>query len=759
MKRIVGLVLLLGCISVNALAFDAFIVKDIRVEGLQRISAGTVFNYLPIKIGSEINSRATAKAIRALFKTGFFRDVRLEHDGDVLIVFVSERPAISKIELSGNEDFETEDLLRTLKDVGLTEGRTFNRSLLDRIQQELGRQYQNFGKYAVQIESEVTPLERNRVAIHIDIVEGDAARIKQINLVGNKVFSEKTLFDDFQLSVTHLLSFYTKDDQYSRQKLSADLETLRSHYLDRGYINFKILSTQVSITPDKQDIYITINISEGDVFRVNAVKLAGDLKLPQDDLFPAVKVNKGDIFSRKQATRSADAITALLSNEGYYFTNVNTVPDIDNEKKEVALTFFVDPGKRVYVRRINMVGNTKTRDEVLRREIRQLESAWISAKSVERSKSRLRRLGYFEEVNVETPAVPGTTDQVDINFKVKEKPSGNLLAGLGFSQSQGLIFNVSVSQENFLGTGKQIGFAFNNSDVNTQYSLNYTNPFYTVDGVSRGFLLSFRETDADEADISDFSTDELRAGVTYGIPLNEFDRVRVNFELVDTDVTLGRTAPIEVAEFLDDNGDNFFNYLVSVSWSHDTRNRAIFPTRGAFQALSGEITIPGSDLTYYKLSYRQQRYFPLTKSFTLLMKGDLGYGNAYGDTTELPFFENFFAGGVRSVRGFEDNSLGDRDSNNEPFGGNVKIVGNAELIFPVPFQADSKTVRMSAFFDVGNIYDDSDAFDLADLRASVGVAATWLSPVGPLTFSIAQPLREEDGDDVQKFQFSFGSAL
>ena len=500
-------------------------------------------------------------------------------------------------------------------------------------------------------------------------------------------------------------------------------------------------------------------MQEGEVFTISSVKLAGDLKVAKEKLFPLIKVNKGEIFSRKKATRSSDNVTSLLSNEGYYFTNVNTVPKIDNEKKEVALTFFVDPGKRVYVRRINMIGNTKTRDEVLRREVRQMESAWISAKNVERSKARLKRLGYFEDVNVETPAVPGTTDQVDINFKVKEKPSGNLLAGIGFSQSQGLIFNASISQENFLGTGKQLGFSFNNSDVTTQYSVNYTNPFYTVDGVSRGFLLSYRETDAEEADISDFTTNELRTGVTYGIPLNEFDRLRVNFELVDTDINIGNTAPVEVAEFLDDNGESFLNYLVSVSWAHDTRNRSVFPTRGAFQSVSAEVTVPGSDLTYYKMAYKQQRFFPLTKSFILLLKGDLGYGNAYGETTELPFFENFFAGGIRSVRGFTDNSLGDLDSNGEPFGGNVKIVGNAELIFPVPFQEDNKTVRLSAFFDIGNVFDDTDAFDLASLRASVGLAATWLSPVGPLTFSVAQPIREEDGDDTEIFQFSFGSAL
>ncbi len=534
LKKSLGLLLLgLAALPFASMA-DNFVIDDIRVEGLQRISAGTVFNYLPIKIGQEIEEVETGSVIRALYKTGFFKDVRLERDGGVLVIFVNERPAIAKIDIEGNKSLETEALLLGLKDIGLAEGRVFNRSILDKIEQELQRQYFNRGKYAVKLDSLVTPLERNRVAVNIDITEGLTAKIKKINIIGNESFDEDDLLDEFTLSTSGFFSSFTKDDQYSKQKLSGDLEKLRSYYLDQGYINFKIVSTQVSITPDKLDIYVTVNLSEGDVYTISDIKLAGDLVVPKEEFFPMIHLKRGEVFSRKAVVGSADRITGLLSDNGYAFANVNSIPEVDEEKQQVAITYFVDPGKRVYVRRINMRGNSDTRDEVLRREMRQMEAAWFSGEKVRQSRERLQRLGYFDEVNVETPAVPGSTDQVDVNIAVTEQPMGNLMAGVGFSQSSGFVFSTSITQNNFLGTGKRVSFAFDNSDSNTHYRLGYTNPYYTVDGISRGFNLSYRKSDFDAVDTAKYLTDTGVAGVNFGVPITDTDRVNFSFDLVST---------------------------------------------------------------------------------------------------------------------------------------------------------------------------------------------------------------------------------
>ncbi|MGD8310587.1 MAG: outer membrane protein assembly factor BamA, partial [Chromatiales bacterium] len=720
---------------------ETFTVEDIRIEGLQRISPGTVFNYLPVKTGDTIDPREIQDVIRAVYKTGFFDDVRVERDGNVLVVFVDERPAIAKIDIKGNKSIKTDALLQALKGEGLAEGRVFNRSVLDRIEQELRRQYFGLGKYGVQLETTVSPLERNRVGIAIDITEGRAARIKQINVVGNKAFDEDDLLDEFSLDTGNWLSVFTKSNQYSRQKLAGDLETLRSYYLNRGFINFQIDSVQVSLTPDKQDVYITINVTEGEVHTISDIKIAGDLEVPEDELFPLIQISRGEPFSRKKTVESADRINRLLGDYGYAFANVNSIPDIDEENRQVALTFFVDPGKRVYVRRITMRGNTRTRDEVLRREFRQMESSWFSTEKVELSKRRLQRLGYFEEVSVETPAVPGTTDQIDIDVKVTEKPSGQLLAGLGFSQSQGVVFNTSISQDNFLGTGKRVSFAFNNSKSATLYQLGYVNPYYTIDGISRGFVLRFQTSDLEELDIANYATDSSVAGLNFGIPISEFNRIGLNFNVQHTDFTIGTNASNEIDDFRDRYGDSFLDFLVGVSWGHDSRDTAVFPSSGAVQALSAQATIPGSDLTYYKVAYRHRRYFPLTEDFTLAANADIAYGDGYSDTERLPFFENYFAGGRNSVRGFSDYTLGPRDSNGDPFGGNLKVAGNLELYFPPPFEFARKSVRLGAFVDAGNVFDTKDdAFDFGDIRYSVGIAASWLSPVGALSISIAQPI-------------------
>jgi len=739
--------------------FDAFEVTDIRVEGLQRIAPGTVFNYLPIKVGDRFNELESERAIRSLFKSGYFKDVRLERDGDVLVVFVKERPAISSIKIKGNDDIETEPLLDSLADIGFAEGTVFNRSLLEKVEQELERQYFSRGKYGVKIQTTVTPLERNRVGILIDVSEGVVAKIKQINIVGNEVFDDETLLDEFEQSTSSFLSFYTKDDQYSKQKLAADLETLRSYYQDRGYIKFNVESTQVSITPDKKDIYITINISEGEQYRVREIKLSGNLVVPAEQLFTEFRINAGDVFSRKRVTDTVTRISDKLGNRGYAFANVNTVPDVDEETREIVLTFFVDPGKRVYVRRINFAGNSKTRDEVLRQEMRQMEGGWFSAQKVERSRTRLQRLGYFEQVNVETPAVPGTTDQVDVNYSVTEQPSGSLSVGLGFSQTSGFLINGSISQDNFLGTGRRVSASVNTSEVNRVLSFSYMNPYYTIDGVSRGFGLFYRETDAQEANIADYSTDTYGANVNYGFPVNEFDSFRFGFDADSISLDVSRYASKEIQSFVADHGDSFKSVGVSASWAHDTRNRRIFPSKGGIQRLSAESKIPGSDLEYYKLRSDLEHFVPLTRLFVLETKLEVSWGDGFGDYSQLPFFENFYAGGVRSVRGYEDNSLGPRDSDGDPLGGSFRTVGNVNISFPPPFMTESNSVRLSGFFDVGNVFPGAEDFSADELRMSVGIAGTWLSPVGPLAVSLAKPINDKSGDDTQEFQFSLGAGF
>ncbi len=735
---------------------EPFTIEDIRVEGLQRISPGTIFNYLPVKIGQRIKQDQSAAIIRALFKTGFFKDVSLEREGGILIISVVERAAIAEINISGNQAMETENLLLALEDIGLAEGRVFNRSILDKIEQELRRQYYNDGKYAVKLYSTVTPLERNRVAVRIDITEGEAARIKRINIIGNQTFEEEELLDKFQLSTTSYFSFFSKADQYSRQQLSGDLEVLRSFYLDRGFLNFKIDSTQVFITPDKQDIYITINLSEGGVFTISDIKLAGEPVVPKEDLFPLIHISRNDIFSRKHVVESADRISSLLGDRGYAFANVNSIPDIDEEKHQVAVTFFVDPGKQVYVRRINMQGNTGTRDEVLRREMRQMEAAWFSTEQVNMSRKRLQRLGFFDHVSIETPAVPGSTDQVDVNITVQEKPAGNFMAGVGFSQSQGLILSTSIAQNNFLGSGKRVSFAYDNSSSNTNYSFGYNNPYYTVDGVSRGFFLDYRETDFAEVNAADYLIDEVSAGMNFGIPINEFDRIRFDLKVKNTDFKPGPDASTQVENFYNSNGDNFLDFEVGASWVHDSRDSLIFPKSGGLQRFSAMANLPGSDQTYYKVAYNHRRYFPMSDTFTFSLKGDIGYGHAYGDIDQLPFYKNYFAGGVKTVRGYKDYSLGPRDD--VPLGGNMRMVGNAELLFPPPFGDAGETVRMSAFFDLGNVFDTKDkAIDLSELRYSTGVSLVWFSPIGALGASLAKPLNSKSGDDTETFQFTLGS--
>lgn len=753
------LLLLCLLISQSVKGDEEFVVEDIQVRGLQRISEGTVYNYLPVNVGEKFSLDNVAPAIRALFKTGFFKDVSLEREGSKLIVNVVERPSIAKIVFEGNKDLSKDDLKKALDKIGLSEGKVFDRQMLDKVEQELGRQYLSHGKYGVKIKTEVTPLTRNRVGIHIDISEGRVAKIKQINIVGNTAFDDKTLLNKLELSTSNLISFYTKNDQYSKQKLAGDLETLRSYYLDRGYINFAIESTQVAITPDKKDIYVTINIKEGDVYSLEKVKLAGNLIVPSEELIKLVSVGPGEIFSRKSATETSKAISDRLGDEGYSFANVNMVPEIREAAKTVDITFFVDPGKRAYVHRINMNGNTKTRDEVLRREMRQMESSWASSSKIERSKTRLERLGYFESVNVETPPVVGTADQIDVNYSVVERASGNLSAGIGYSQVQGIVLNANISQDNIFGSGKRVNLSFNNSNYATNYQLGFFNPYFTPDGVSLGYNLGYSKRNAGRINIANYSTEIANAGMDFGIPLNEFDQLRFGADVRHTDLTAAAFSSTQINDFIAKEGNDFWTFSPSVNWTHDTLNRAIFPTRGGQQRLSASVAVPGSDLTYYKVSYKHQLYFPLAQDFTFRLHGEAAYGDGYGSTDDLPFFENYFGGGTGSVRGFRNNTLGPRDSRGFPLGGSSKLIGNAELFFPVPFLSEVKSVRLGTFFDAGNI---SNGFTVNDLKYSAGLSGEWLSPFGALSVSAALPLNAQSaspgnpGDQKQIFQFNFG---
>jgi len=739
---------------------DSFVIKDIRVEGLQRISAGTVFNFLPVKVGDEMDDKEAKNIIRALYKSKYFKDVDVEQQDGVLIIKVSERPAISSIEFVGNKDLKTKDLLKSLSQIGFAEGQVFEQAMLDRVKLELERQYFSRGKYGVTIESTVTPLSRNRVAIRITMAEGAIATIAGINIVGNKSFDEDDLLVDFQSTTGNILSSFTHDNQYSRQKLSADLETLRSFYLDRGFVDFTIESTQVSITDDKKEMFITINISEGNRYKIKEIRLAGDLILPEKELFKQIVINKGSVFSRKNVTKSTKNITNRLGDDGYAFANVNAVPNIDKKNKEVTLTFFVDPGRRAYVRRINISGNSKTRDVVLRREMRQQEASWISTDKVDKSRARIKRLGYFKDVNVETVPVAGTSDQVDLNFNVTEMASGSISAGIGYSQTDGLIFNANVTQKNFLGSGKYISFGFNNSSVNTVYSLGYTNPFATVDGISQGFNAYYRKTNATNANIAGYSTDNWGGDTSFGIPISEDNRVRLALGYENTKLHLLSTNTIQhYTDFVNREGSSFNTVTLTLGWSDDSRDSSVLPTRGMYQNISAKVAVPIGSLQFYKLRYEEQWYHPLTDSLTLGLKGNLGYADSYGNTSELPFFQNFYAGGIRSVRGFRTNTLGAKE-NDLPLGGNLLVTGGAEVIFPIPFMKKTlKSFRLSAFTDFGNVYGSNQKFDASLLRYSAGISAIWISPFGAMSFSFSQPFNKQPGDTPESFQFSLGSTF
>jgi len=774
-------------------ADGSFVVDDIRLEGLERIPDGTLLNYLPVKVGDPFEFSESTYVLQEIFNTGFFKDVKLFREGNSLVVRVFERPAISAISWSGNSDIEDEQLEEILADIGIIKGRVFNPSALDKIEQGLKQQaYFSRGKYAVRIETSVTELERNRVDIDIEISEGVIAKIKQVNIVGNSVFDDETLLSELQLGLPGTWEFFSSKDEYAKPKLAADAETLKSYYQDRGYVRFVVDSTQVTITPDKKDIYITMNVTEGEKYRVDKVSFAGDLKLEEAQLRSLIFVENGDVFSRNKMVQGKDYVQRKLGDQGYAFAKVKVMPIIDDEARKVELSYFVNPGKKVYVRRINFTGNYKTNDNVLRREMRLMEGGELSNNKLNRSKVRLQRLAYIEQVNVSKDPVPGTEDLVDVNIEVTERLAGSFNIGAGFSQSQGFVFNLGTTLDNLNGTGEKLSLNLNRDQTGEAYSVSYTDPYYTIDGVSRTVGMSYRKRDTAAQNIVNYLQNNYGANISYGIPLSEFDRVRLGVGYEVTDIIRGTdTVSDDVIDFINEQngglvgqtGDSLIAtvkaFTMLASYTHDTRNRTVFATRGNQQSVLLDLTTPGSDLEYFKLTYRNKFYFPVTENITTLIRTDMAYGAGYGSTRLYPFYQRFFAGGLRTVRGFDSNTLGPKStskiidngvgtsvSTSAPIGGDIRTVASAELIFPVPFvEKPPSSVRLSVFYDIGNVFLQEDVlennykggFQANELRSSYGVSFIWLAPIGPLRFSYATTLNDQPGDDKQAFQFSIGS--
>lgn len=758
-KKILLVVALWLSFIVTAQAATSFVVRDIRVEGNQRIEIGTIFSYLPIKVGDTYTEERGAAAIRALFASGFFRDVSLETQDDVLIVTVEERPAIASVNFTGAKEFESDKLKSSLRDVGIAEARVFDRAVLDRAEQEIKRLYLSRGLYGVQVTSTVTPLEKNRVAVDFTIDEGEAARIREIKIIGNKAFSDKELLKQFQLTSPGWLTWLTKRDQYSRQKLSADIETLRSFYLDRGYLEFSLDSAQVSISPDRQNIFITVTLTEGRQYRVSEIKLSGDVFGRQDELLALMLLKKGDVFNGTKLNQSIKAMNERMGNDGYAFSNINAVPEFDRERSLVAFNVIVDPGRRAYVRRINIVGNDRTRDEVIRRELRQLEGAYFDGDKVRRSRDRVDRLGYFEDVTVDTPAVPGAPDLVDVNLAVKEKATGSLSLGAGYSSSDKLVLTAGIAEANVFGSGNNLLFDLNTSKANRTISLSQTNPYFTPDGVSQGFDLYTRNYKPNSLDLGQYSVRSSGLGLRFGIPLTDVSSFSTRLTFENTHVKTVPESPQRYLDYVAENGSSSSALNLGLSWAKDTRNSALTPTRGTLQKVSLDIALPVLDLRYYRVGYQYQQYLPLSDWLTLAFNGQVDWGHGYGGK-KYPIFKNYYAGGIGSVRGFESGSLSqERDAKDgTPLGGASRLIGNVELIFPFP-GIDDKGVRLYTFLDTGNTYAEGQTPDLGELRYAAGLGMSWLSPVGPLRLSFGRALNAKPGDRKQNVQFQIGTAF
>lgn len=771
------LALAMASMSVQA---DTFVVKDIRLEGLGRLSASSVYALLPVSAGDAVSDERSSDIVKALFASGQFEDVQVLRDGDALVVRMVERPSISSIELTGNQSINKDDLLKGLKSIGLSEGEVFKRAALDQVKLELQRQYAAQGRYGATVTAVAKPLPRNRVALAITIKEGDTARIKRISINGNNVFDDAKLLKSLQLQSSHLLSFIYGDDKYSREKLSADIETLRSYYLDRGYLRFTVDSTQVSLSPDKDQVYIDLNVTEGEPYKISDVRLAGELPVPEAELRGLLLTQPGQTYSQKVVTLTSEVLSRRLGRDGYLLADIQGVPELDDATKTAKLIYYINPNRVMSVRRINFSGNLKTDDQVLRREMRQFEGAQASGEKIDLSKLRLQRLGFFSDVKVENARVPGTTDQVDVNVAVTEQPSGSISASLGYSQNAGLVFGANVSQTNFLGTGNKVSLGLNRSDIRDSYNFSYVNPYFTPEGISRGYNLYLRQTKFDDLNISNYATDSMGGNISFSYPIDETETISFALGYDQTDIQLGSQPSEVVYDFIKRHGDSLGTFTGTTSWQRNTLNRGVFPTAGGYQSVALEMGLPGSDVGFYKLTFNGQRYFPLRGNWVGRSYARLGYGDGFSGGDSVPFYRNFFGGGFGSVRGFRDNSMGPRsglvDKNTglavagfdpESVGGNVQIEGGLELIFPTPFIEDSNKVRTLAFVDAGNIFDtkltgpngEDYGPDVGQLRYSVGVGLSWITPIGPLTFAIAKPLNTKDDDDTQVFQFSLGQGF
>ena len=751
-----------------------FTVTDIQLQGLQRVSAGTVFNILPINVGDVADPAVIRDVIRAMFKSGYFDDVAVLHEGGVLIVRVIERPAIEGIEIDGNKAIKTENLLESLAESGLREGEIFKQATLERIGIELERTYFAQGRYDAMIDARVATLPRNRVQIRIDIEEGDSSGVRQINIVGNKIFTQEELLAPFQLSHPTLFSFFQGNDKYSKEKMQGDLETLESYYQDRGYVEFAARSVQVSVTPDKKSVYITVNVHEGDRYTVDDVQLVGELSDVDPDLVERLfLVKQGDVFNRALVTATEERIANAFGNAGYKFANATGVPEV-KENGRVDVRFMVDAGKRTYVRRINFAGNSVTRDDVMRREMRQIEGGWASTQAIDRSKVRLDQLGYFEpeSVNVETPPVPGTDDQIDVDFTVEEVPTGNISAQLAYADGPGLMLSLGFRQENVAGTGNRLGASISWSNYQKAASFDFQDPYYTEDGISRGYNIYARETNYHAINVARFSTDAYGGGINFDFPVGEEQRLQFGVLVEDTSLNTGLYSSPEITDFVASSGSSFLNVKALGMWSKATLNHGLFPTAGVRHRIGGQVAIPGSDLEFYRLTMSSERYFPFGRRFALGMRAEIGYGGVYGSTQTYPFYEHFYAGGFGSVRGYEKSSLGPRiqesgfyaDTRGRPFGGNLLFEASAEFIFPLPFAERLRGVRSAYFVDAGNVFNTECpetspyclGFDVKEVRVTTGISLTWLSAMGPMNFALALPLNEKPGDEVERFAFELG---
>lgn len=738
-------------------ALEPFKVQDIRVEGLQRVEPGTVFASIPVRVGEDYNDEKGAAAIRALFALGLFKDVRLEAVGNVLVVVVEERPTIADLDFVGTREFDKDTLKKSMRDVGLTEGRPYDKALTDRAEQELKRQYINRSLYGAEVVTTVTPIERNRVNLTFSVIEGEPARIREVRITGNKAFDESTLTGLFDQDTGGWLSWYTKSDRYSRAKLNADLETLRSFYLQRGYLEFRIDSTEVAISPDKQSISISVNVTEGQRYIVSGVKLEGNYLDREDEFKSLVKIKPGEPYNAEQVAETTKAFSEYFGRFGFAFARVEAVPEVDRETNRVAVVVQAEPSRRAYVRRINVSGNNRTRDEVIRREFRQFEASWYDGERIRLSRDRVDRLGFFTEVNVETQEVPGSPDQVDLVVNVAEKPTGSLQLGVGFSSAEKVALSFGIKQENFFGTGNYLGVDVNTSKYRRTLVFNTTNPYFTPEGISRTLDLYYRTDKPYEDQGGNYQLVTTGASMRFGVPFSETDTVFFGGGVEQTEIKPGTNIPATYLAYADQYGYRSTSLPLTIGWSRDDRDSALAPNSGRYQRLNSEWSI-GGDARYLRANYQYQQFVPLNKRFTLAFNGELGWGKGFNGRP-FPVFKNFYSGGLGSVRGFEQGTLGPRDVTGSSLGGPKKVTLNAELIAPFPGAGNDRTLRVFTFVDVGNVYGDGQKFAMDDLRASAGIGLSWISPLGPLRLAFAQPVRKFAGDKIQKLQFQIGTSF